>query len=59
MFADSQATAAGLLKKVQNAKFVGTLYILGDVLPILSELSLTFQGGYVNFSQIGPSIEMA
>ena len=59
MFADSQATAAGLLKKVQNAKFVGTLYILGDVLPILSELSLTFQNGYLNFSQIGPSIEMA
>ena len=59
MFADSQATAAGLLKKVQNAKFVGTLYILGDVLPILSELSLTFQSGYLNFSQVGPSIEMA
>ena len=59
MFADSQATAAGLLKKVQNAKFVGTLYILGDVLPILSELSLTFQSGYLNFSQIDPSIEMA
>ena len=58
MFADSQATAAGLLKKVHNAKFVGSLYILGDVLPILSELSLTFQSGY-NFSQIGPSIEMA
>lgn len=46
-----QANAAGLLKKVQNAKFVGTLYILGDVLPILSELSLTFQSGYLNFSQ--------
>ena len=59
MFADSQATAAGLLKKVKNAKFVGTLYILGDVLPILNELSLMFQSGYLNFSQIGPSIEMA
>lgn len=59
MFSDSQATAAGLLKKVQNAKFVGTLYILGDVLPILSELSLMFQSGYLNFSQVGPSIEMA
>ena len=58
-FADSQATAAGLLKKLQNAKFVGTLYILGDVLPILSELSLTFQSRYLNFSQISPSIEMA
>ena len=58
-FADSQATATGLLKKLQNAKFVGTLYILGDVLPILSELSLTFQSGYLNFSQISPSIEMA
>ena len=58
-FVDSQATAAGLLKKLQNAKFVGTLYILGDVLPILSELSLTFQSGYLNFSQISPSIEMA
>jgi len=44
---------------VQNAKFVGTLYILGDVLPILSELSLTFQSGYLNFSQVGPSIEIA
>lgn len=32
-FADSQATPAGLLKKVQGAKFVGTFYILGDILP--------------------------
>ena len=58
MFTDSEATAPGLLKKVQNARFVGTLYILGDVLPILSELSLTFQSD-LNFSQIGPSTEMA
>ena len=59
MFADSQATATGQLKKVQNAKFVGTSYILGNVLPILTELSLSFQSGYLIFSQIGPSIEMA
>ena len=58
-FADSQATAARLPKKVENANFEVTLYILGDVLPILSELSLTFQSGYLNFSQISPSIETA
>jgi len=38
----NDATAAGLLKKMKNAQFIGALYILAEVLPVLSSLSRTF-----------------
>ena len=44
----NDATAAGLHKKM-NAKFVGALYILAEVLPPLSSVSQTFQRSNVNF----------
>jgi len=46
----NDATAAGLLKKMKNAKFVGALYILAEVLPTLSSVSLTFQRSNVNLT---------
>ena len=54
---DNDAVACGLLSKVQTAKFIGAIYILNAVLPILSSLSKTFQKGTINFSHIKPSID--
>ena len=51
------AMADGLLKKIENPRFVGTLYMLKFVLPHLTTLSKTFQKGSLNFSRISPSIE--
>lgn len=53
----NDATAAGLLKKMKNAKFIGALYILAEILPVLSSLSLTFQRSNINFSLIQPQIK--
>ena len=38
-------------------KFVGTVYILSEVLPHLSTTSKAFQKGAVDFSRISPTIE--
>lgn len=53
----NDATAAGLVKKMKNAKFIGALYILAEVLPVLSRLSLAFQTSNVNFSLIRPRVK--
>ena len=55
----NDATAAGLPKKMKNAKFVGALYILAEVLPPLSSVSQTFQRSNVNFSLIQPQLKAA
>ena len=47
----------GLLRKIDNTTFLGTLYMLKLVLPHLSTLSKTFQKGSLNFSRISLSIE--
>ena len=52
------ATADGLLKKLKSPDWIAALYILTDVLPVLSLLSRTFQQGSITFSQIQPSIEI-
>ena len=52
------ATADGLLKKLKSPDWIAALYILTDVLPVLSLLSRTFQKGSINFSQIQPSIKI-
>lgn len=49
---DIDAVAAGLLSKIASSKFIGTIYILREVLPVLSSLSKNFQRGHVNFSHI-------
>ena len=38
-------------------KFIGTIYILHDILPVLSQLSKRFQRGNVNFSHLLPAIK--
>lgn len=45
------------LKKMKNAKFIGALYILAEVLPVFSSLSHTFQRSNINFSLIQPQIK--
>jgi len=54
----ADATADGLLKKLRSPDWIAALYILTDVLSVLSLSSRTFQQGSVNFSQIQPSIEI-
>ena len=51
------ATAAGVLKKVDDMKFLAVLYVLKLLLPYLSILRKTFQSGELNFSRIKPAIE--
>lgn len=53
----SDAACYGLLKKFSKPIHIGTMYILHSVLPILSELSKTFQRGSVNFARIDPALQ--
>ena len=53
----NDATASGLLKKMNSVKFLGVIYILCHILPILSCLSVLFQRSTVNFSAISPQID--
>ncbi|XP_068720533.1 zinc finger protein 862-like [Montipora capricornis] len=50
------ALAVGLLTKMKTVKFLGTIYILKEVVPCLTTLSKTFQAGALNFSHVGPAI---
>ena len=52
------AAACGLLKKMKGLKFLGAIYILNDILPILADLSRLFQKDSLNFSVICPAINM-
>ena len=45
-----------LLKKLMKVKKIGTIYILCEILPVLSDLSRVFQQGTINFAHIKPSI---
>ena len=49
-------TAHGYLVLLTEFRFLSTLYVLGDVVPILACLSKTLQEGKFNFSQIKPLI---
>jgi len=53
---DGDATATGLLQQTTNL-FLGTVYLLREVLPILGHLSKTFQQGEVCLASIAPAIE--
>ena len=50
------ALAVGLLTKMKTVKFLGTIYILKEVVPCLTTLSKTFQAGALNVSHVGPAI---
>lgn len=52
----NDVTAGGFLKKMKTIKFIGVIYILNDILPVLSQLSKAFQKGTINFSQINPQV---
>ena len=56
-FKERDATADGLLKRMNNGKFVGTLLILNEVLPHLNTLSKVFQQNKIHYSAIKPSLE--
>ena len=53
---NADAVACGLPSKANSSKFIGTIYPLNAVLPILSSVSKTFQRGIINVSHIKPSI---
>ena len=52
----ADALALGLNKKLKTPKFLGTLFILKEVLLHLSTLSKTFQTGALNFARIEPAV---
>ena len=56
---DGDATTTGLLKQIGNNKFLGVVYLLHDVLPVLSHISKVFQEGEILFGCIAPAIEYA
>ena len=53
---ESDSACFGLLKKFSKARFIGSVFILDSVLPILNDLSRTFQAGSVNYARIQPAI---
>lgn len=54
---EKETAAYGLLKRMKTVRFLGTLYILKSILPVLSKLSKIFQTGNIDFSQIEPSLQ--
>ena len=53
----TDAACNGLFRKFTKAKHIGSLYIMDSVLPILNNLSRTFQAGSVNYARIQPAID--
>ena len=53
----SASDPTGLLHEIRTTKFLGTVYILKEVLPELSKLSKTFQYSKTNFSTVQSSID--
>ena len=53
------AAAKGLFMHLNTFKFIGTIYILNQVIPILDSVSKTFQKGSVTFSHIAPNVVYA
>lgn len=53
------AAAKGLFMRLNSFKFIGTIYILSQVIPILDTVSKTFQKGSVTFSHIAPNLAYA
>ena len=56
-FSEADAVAAGLLSKMRTPKFIGAIYVLNQVLPVLTTLSKTFQKETINFARITPAIK--
>ncbi|XP_052090898.1 zinc finger protein 862-like [Mytilus californianus] len=56
---EKDVVATGLLKKMKNVRFVTSIFILKEILPILAKLSKTFQAGTINYACIQPCIQEA
>ena len=56
---DDDATARGVYNAMKTYKFVARLYLLSDVLPILTTLSLVFQKENVPLTAILPNVNAA
>ena len=54
---DSDPVAITLITEIKSKKFVGAVYLLHEVLPILSHLSRAFQKGNISLSVIAPAVE--
>ena len=54
---DSDPVAINLITEINSKKFLGTVYLLHEVLPILSDLSRVFQKGNISFAVIAPAVE--
>lgn len=54
---EGDSTATGLLQQKANIKFLSVVYLMHEVLPLLSHLSKAFQRGTVSFSAIEPAIK--
>jgi len=54
---EADATAFGLLKKMNSVMFIGLLYILKFVLPILAMVSKIFQTSDINYADVQPTLD--
>ncbi|XP_043930319.1 zinc finger and BTB domain-containing protein 25 isoform X2 [Protopterus annectens] len=55
-FQNSSRNASNLLRKLQSVMFIGSVYILREVYPILLTLTNIFQKGKVNFTTMESSV---
>ena len=55
-FKENDATACGLLTQTRNHKFIGTLYILKEILQNLAVLSKTLQQGELSFAGLPSAV---
>ena len=56
-FKDNDATAQGLLQRMNNTKFVGTMLLMNAVLPHLNTLSKLFQKDHTCYTSIRTALE--
>ena len=56
-FKDDDATAQGLLQRMNNTKFVGAMLLMNAVLPHLNTLSKLFQKDDTCYTSIRPALE--
>ena len=55
---ENDATSHGLLKRMKTLKCLDTIYILNEILPILSDLSRHFQQDSLNFLAILSAVNL-
>ena len=54
---DSDLVAINLITQIKSKRFLGAVYLLHEVLPILSYLSRALQKGNISFAVIAPAVE--